>query len=108
MGRERAALSFLGKLAAGDQHRNDDYHLLDGVSDPELTKPRRSGAANQARELIRASDAENQFIGIEKLSDKELDALHEQCVTAAEQTQARLERARGEREARKARSKQDA
>jgi low affinity Fe/Cu permease len=70
----------------------------------------RDGLALQTKldELIRASDAENQFIGIEKLSDKELDALHEQCATAAAQTQERLDRAKAEREARKARSKQDA
>ena len=70
----------------------------------------RDGLALQTKldELIRASDAENQFIGIEKLSDKELDALHEQCMTAAEKTQRRLDRAKAEREARKARTRQKA
>jgi len=70
----------------------------------------RDGVALQTKldELIRASDAENEFIGIEKLSDKELDALHEQCVTAAEKTQRRLDRAKAEREARKARTRQKA
>ena len=70
----------------------------------------RDGMALQTKldELIRASDAENEFMGIEKLSDKELDALHQQCVTAAEKTQIRLDRARAEREARKARTKQKA
>lgn len=70
----------------------------------------RDGLALQTKldELIRASDAENAFIGIEKLSDKELDALHEQCVTAAEHTQRRLDRARAEREARSARMKEKA
>ena len=70
----------------------------------------RDGVALQTKldELIRASDAENEFIGIEKLSDKELDALHEQCVTAAEKTQRRLDRAKAEREARMARLKKQA
>ncbi len=65
----------------------------------------RDGLALQAKldELIRSSGAENEFIGIEKLTDKELDALHEQCVKAAEKTQKRLERAKAERQARTAR-----
>src|SRR5690349_4109811 len=60
----------------------------------------RDGLALQTKldELIRASDAENEFIGIEKLTDKELDALHERCMTAAEKTQRRLDRAKAERE----------
>ena len=67
----------------------------------------RDGVALQTKldELIRSSSAENEFIGIEKLTDKELDALHQQCVTAAEKTQRRLDRAKAEREARKARLK---
>ena len=70
----------------------------------------RDGLALQTKldELIRASDAENEFIGIEKLTDKELDALHERCVTAAEKTQLRLDRAKSEREARMSRRKQQA
>jgi low affinity Fe/Cu permease len=70
----------------------------------------RDGLALQTKldELIRSSDAENEFIGIEKLTDKELDVLHARCVTAAEQSQRRLDRAKAERETRMARVKANA
>lgn len=59
----------------------------------------RDGAALQAKldELIRSSDAEDDFIGIEKLTDKELIALHERCESAAKMSQATLEMTRAER-----------
>ena len=45
----------------------------------------RDGAAIQTKldELILTSDAENEFVGIEKLTDKELEVLHTRCVSAA-------------------------
>lgn len=63
----------------------------------------RDGAALQTKldELIRASsDAENDFMGIEKLTDRELEALHKRCESAAKRTNEALERARQERKAR--------
>jgi low affinity Fe/Cu permease len=70
----------------------------------------RDGLALQTKldELIRSSSAQNDFIGIEKLSDKELDALHERCVSAAEKSQRLLDKAKAEREARKKRTTQKA
>jgi low affinity Fe/Cu permease len=67
----------------------------------------RDGAAIQTKldELIRSSDAEDEFMGIEKLTDKELDLLHVKCVRAARNSQRILERATAEREARVAKSK---
>jgi low affinity Fe/Cu permease len=46
----------------------------------------RDGAAIQTKldELILSSDAENEFVGIEKLTEKELQAMHARCVKAAE------------------------
>jgi low affinity Fe/Cu permease len=63
----------------------------------------RDGAALQTKldELIVASSAENQFIGIEKLTDKELAALHAHCATQARKSQAWLEKAQSEREKRR-------
>jgi low affinity Fe/Cu permease len=54
----------------------------------------RDGAAIQIKldELILTSKAENEFIGIEKLSDKELEVLHQRCVQAAAKTQKLAER----------------
>jgi len=54
----------------------------------------RDGAAVQAKldELIRASDAEDDFIGIEKLTDRELDEMHNRCAAKAARSQAMLER----------------
>ena len=45
----------------------------------------RDGAALQTKldELIRTSNAEDEFIGIEKLTDQELEALHVRCEVAA-------------------------
>jgi len=51
-------------------------------------------------ELIRTSDAEDEFIGIEKLTDKELIALHARCEAAAKQSQATLKRMQTERKRR--------
>ena len=62
----------------------------------------RDGAAIQTKldELIRASDAENEFMGIEKLTDRELDHLHRKCERAAHRSQRLLEQAAAERTAR--------
>ena len=62
----------------------------------------RDGVALQTKldELIRSSDAEDDFMGIEKLTDKELIALHERCEVAAKKSQATLEQARAERKRR--------
>ena len=45
----------------------------------------RDGAAIQTKldELIRASDAEDEFMGIEALTDRELDQLHAKCAKMA-------------------------
>ncbi|MCX5495837.1 low affinity iron permease family protein [Kaistia dalseonensis] len=62
----------------------------------------RDGAALQAKldELIRSSDAQNEFIGIEELTDQELRLLHARCAAEARRTAAALERTLGERRAR--------
>jgi low affinity Fe/Cu permease len=54
----------------------------------------RDGAAIQIKldELILTSKAENDFIGIEKLSDQELETLRRRCVAEAEKNQKILER----------------
>ncbi len=48
-------------------------------------------------ELIRSSDAENIFMGIEKLTDRELEELHSRCEMAAQRSHALLERTKSER-----------
>jgi low affinity Fe/Cu permease len=64
----------------------------------------RDGAALQTKldEIILSSDAENEFIGIEKLTDNELEALQARCQRAAERSQAMLEKTHAERRARAA------
>jgi low affinity Fe/Cu permease len=66
----------------------------------------RDGAAIQTKldELIRASDAEDEFMGIEKLTDKELDLLSEKCARASRNSQRLLEKAAGERQSRQAKA----
>ena len=59
----------------------------------------RDGAALQTKldELIRSSNAADEFMGIEKLTDKELAELHEKCEAAAKRSHAALDRTRNER-----------
>jgi low affinity Fe/Cu permease len=65
----------------------------------------RDGAALQTKldEIIRSSDAEDQFMGIETMTDKELEALHESCEKAAKRSQMMLEKTHAERSTRKSR-----
>jgi len=62
----------------------------------------RDGAAVQTKldELIRSSNAEDEFMGIEKLTDEELERLHLRCEDMARRTSAVLDRAKQERRAR--------
>jgi low affinity Fe/Cu permease len=64
----------------------------------------RDGAAIQTKldELIRSSDAGDEFMGIEKLTDKELDLLHAKCARAADNSHRLLKRAEAERNSRSA------
>jgi low affinity Fe/Cu permease len=63
----------------------------------------RDGAAIQTKldELIRSSDAGDEFMGIEKLTDKELDLLHAKCVKATLNSQKIAAKADAERTARR-------
>ena len=62
----------------------------------------RDGAALQTKldELIRSSSAGDEFIGIEKLTDEQLAALHERCEAAAKRSHAALQEAADERKRR--------
>ena len=62
----------------------------------------RDGVALQTKldELIRSSNAENIFMGIEKLTDKELEELHRHCERSASRSMALLEKAKSERKRR--------
>lgn len=66
----------------------------------------RDGAALQAKldEIILFSEADNEFLGIERLTDKELAALHARCEKAARRSQALLESTHAERKVRLGRS----
>ena len=68
----------------------------------------RDGVALQTKldELIRATtDAENEFIGIEKLTDKELEAMHAHCKERADRHMRNLKRLAAEKDAREAKLK---
>ena len=67
----------------------------------------RDGAAIQIKldELILTSKAENEFIGIEKLTDRELEALRVRCAEAAAKTQTLAEKAGAELHARRSGAK---
>jgi low affinity Fe/Cu permease len=63
----------------------------------------RDGAAIQIKldELILTSKAENEFIGIEKLTDKELESLRSRCAEQAHKSQQIIEKADAELHARR-------
>ncbi|WP_337738489.1 low affinity iron permease family protein [Agrobacterium vitis] len=63
----------------------------------------RDEAALQTKldEIILSSDAENEFIGIEKLTDTEHEALHLRCEKSPKRSQAILQRTRAEPKASK-------
>lgn len=63
----------------------------------------RDGMAIQTKldELIRSSDAEDEFMGIEKLTDHELDLLHQKCQASAAKTASLLKKAETEKASRK-------
>ncbi|MET3665559.1 low affinity iron permease family protein [Caulobacter sp. 1776] len=68
----------------------------------------RDGVALQTKldELIRATtDAENEFIGIERLTDKELEAMHAHCKARADRHMRGVQRLAAEKDARAARRK---
>jgi low affinity Fe/Cu permease len=69
----------------------------------------RDGLALQTKldELIRASDAEDDFMGIEKLTDTELDVLHRKCERMARSSHRLLAQAAAERKSRASRRKPD-
>lgn len=62
----------------------------------------RDGAAVQTKldELIRSSNAGDEFMGIEKLTDRELEQLHARCAEVARRSGERLEQAAKERRSR--------
>ena len=66
----------------------------------------RDGAALQAKldDLILTSQADDEFIGIERLTDEELTALRKRCADAAKASAAMLERVHALHEARQAKS----
>jgi low affinity Fe/Cu permease len=63
----------------------------------------RDGAALQTKldELILTSSAENDFMGIEKLTEKELAAMHARCVQHAKVAQDRLDKVSAVRDSRR-------
>ena len=66
----------------------------------------RDGAAIQTKldELIRSSDAEDEFMGIEALTEAELMALHQRCEDAAHRTSQLLTKTKTEWQRRKQKS----
>lgn len=73
-----------GHLAARHQRRDHDRYFPDGVS--LQNSQNRDSAAIQVKldELIRVSTAHNSFVGIEHLTDDELDEIRSKCERRAE------------------------
>jgi hypothetical protein len=64
---------------ARHQHRHDHRHLPDGLPHPKLAN--RESAAIQVKldELIRVGVAQNSLVGIEHLTDDEIDKIRTEC-----------------------------
>jgi Low affinity iron permease len=79
LGDHGTALPLLRYLAARHKHGNHDHHVPDGLHYLQNTQNRDARAINlKLDELIHAIDtAKNQMMDIEKLSDEELDVIHE-------------------------------
>jgi low affinity Fe/Cu permease len=102
----------LGWAASGPMfHYSENWQLVINTGTTIITflmvfliqnTQNRDGEALQTKldELIRSSSAENVFMGIEKLSDKELAALHARCEAAAKTYQESVDKMRNEREKR--------
>ena len=65
----------------------------------------RDGSAVQTKldELINSSSASNEYIGIERLTDRELTELHEKLEASCNRAHSALQRTKKERETRKSR-----
>lgn len=68
----------------------------------------RDGSALQTKldELIRSSSAQDEFMGIEDMTDKQLEALHKKCEQKAAHSQMMLQKTHAERKARAGKAKQ--
>ena len=87
LGGQRPDLRLLRHLAAHHQHRHDHRHLPHGVPDPEHPEPRRRGDPGEARRADPASSAaQNAFIGIEHLTEEELEEIRRRCEEEAKET----------------------
>lgn len=83
MGSVGAILRLLRDLAACHKHRHDDHHLPVFVLQ---NSQNRDGRALQAKldELILTSQAQNKFVGIEKLDERQLREMSERLAEKAE------------------------
>ena len=64
--------------------RYDNRHFPDGLPDPEFAESRQRGHQVKLDELIRVSTAQNSFVGIEHLTDDELEEIRSKCERRAE------------------------
>jgi low affinity Fe/Cu permease len=80
MGAHRSAVQLLRYVAAHYQHKHNHHHVSDG-----LRHSNRDGAAIQAKldELIRVSAARNTLIGIETLTQDEIEEIRATCAAKA-------------------------
>jgi len=83
MGDQRSLVRLFGHVAIGHQHRHDDRNVSDGIPDPNSQN--RDSAAIQVKldELIRVGTARNSMVGIEHLTDDELEDIRTRCEARA-------------------------
>jgi hypothetical protein len=86
VGGHGSVLQFFGHLAACDQYRDHHCNVPNGVL--IQNSQNRDAAAIQVKldELIRVSKAQKSFIGLEHLSEEELEEIRRRCEEAAKGT----------------------
>jgi hypothetical protein len=88
MGGHGSAVRVLRHLAARHQYRDDHRHVSDGVLDPEFAD-RDPPRSRKLDELIRVGKARNSFVGVEHLTEEELEEIRTKCEGRAQQTTVR-------------------
>jgi low affinity Fe/Cu permease len=83
MGRDGPDVPIFGHLATRHKYGHDHRYVPNGF--PNSEPQNRDGAAIQVKldELIRVSAAKNFFVGIEHLTDEEIERLRGMCETRA-------------------------
>ena len=87
MARNRTDIPVLGHMAARNEHPHERHYIPDGLPNPDLPKPRQHRPSGKLDELIRASSAQNLFVGLEQMSTEEIAEIRQEVSWASRTTE---------------------